>query len=57
MGLVGELLQSQIRKQMRQRTEDILEAVRRVEKSQRELTAAIERWIKFMEQVVEELKE
>jgi len=54
---IGEFLKSQIRSEMRKRTEEILKAVRKVEKSQNELTHAIDRWIAFMEKAMEELKE
>lgn len=53
---IAEFLKSKVRSEMRRRTEAILKAVRKVEKSQNELTHAIDRWIKFMEEVVEELK-
>jgi len=55
--IVGEFLKGQVRNEMKRRTEEILKAVRKVEKSQDELTHAIDRWITFMEKVVEELKE
>jgi len=42
---------------MKRRTNEILKAVRRVEKSQNDLTRAIDRWIAFMEKVLEELKD
>jgi len=57
MSVIGNLLKSEIRREMKRRTEEILKAVRRVEKSQNELTHAIDRWIAFMERVLEELKE
>ena len=57
MAVIGEILKSQLRKEMKRRTEEILKAVRKVEKSQNELTHAIDRWVKFMEKVIEELKE
>jgi len=52
-----ELLKSQIRSEMKKRTADILKAVSKVEKSQKDLTHAIDRWITFMEKTIEELKE
>lgn len=55
--MIGEFLKGQLRSEMKRRTEDILKAVSKVEKSQDELTHAIDRWIKFMEKVIEELKE
>lgn len=57
MAILGELLKSQLRSEMKKRTEEILKAVRRVENSQNELVHAIDRWITFMEKVIEELKE
>jgi hypothetical protein len=57
MSVISDLLKSQIRREMSRRTEEILKAVRRVEKSQNELTHAIDRWIKFMEKTIEELRE
>jgi len=55
-GIVGNILKSEIRREMRRKTEQILKSVRRVEKSQNELVHAIDRWISFMERVLEELK-
>ena len=52
-----ELLKSQLRKEMKKRTTEILKAVSKVEKSQKALTHAIDRWIAFMEKTIEELKE
>ena len=57
MALIGEVLKSQLRKEMKRRTQEILKAVKKVEKSQNDLTHAIDRWITFMEKVLEELKE
>ena len=57
MAVIGELLKSQLRKEMKRRTQEILRAVRKVEKSQNELTHAIDRWVAFMGKVIEELKE
>lgn len=57
MAVIGELLKSKLRSEMRRRTQEILKGVRKVEKSQNDLTHAIDRWITFMERVVEELKE
>ena len=56
MGIVGDILKSKIRQEMKRRTQEILKAVRRVEKSQNDLTHAIGRWIVFMEKMMEELK-
>ena len=57
MGIVGDILKSKIRQEMKRRTKEILKAVRKVEKSQNDLTHAIDRWIAFMGKVLEELKE
>ena len=57
MALIGEVLKSQLRREMKRRTQEILKAVKKVEKSQNDLTHAIDRWITFMEKVLEELKE
>jgi len=57
MSIIGDILKSQIRQEMKRRTNEILKAVRRVEKSQNDLTRAIDRWIAFMEKMMEELKE
>jgi transcriptional accessory protein Tex/SPT6 len=54
---MAELLKSVLRREMKARTEEILKAVRKVEKSQEELTRAIEKWIAFMEEVMEKLEE
>ena len=54
---IAEILKSQLRKEMKRRTQEILKAVRKVEKSQNDLAHAIDRWIKFMDKVIEELKE
>jgi len=56
MSIVGDILKSKIRQEMKRRTDAILKAVRKVEKSQNDLTHAIDRWIAFMEKVLEELK-
>ena len=55
--MLGDILKSKIRAEMKRRTQEILKAVRKVEKSQNDLTHAIDRWISFMEKMVEELKE
>ena len=57
MAVIGEILKGQLRKEMKRRTQEILKAVRKVEKSQNELTHAIDRWVAFMEKTIEELKE
>ena len=57
MSVLGDILKSKIRAEMKRRTDDILKAVRKVEKSQNDLTHAIDRWIQFMEKMLEELKE
>lgn len=57
MAIIGDLLKSELRKEMRKRTQAILKAVRKVEKSQNELAHAIDRWIAFMDKTIEELKE
>ena len=57
MSIIGDLLKSELRKEMRKRTQAILKAVRKVEKSQNELAHAIDRWIAFMDKTIEELKE
>lgn len=57
MAVIGEILKSQLRKQMKRRTEEILKAVRKVERSQNDLTHAIEKWCALMEKIMEELKE
>ena len=57
MAILGDLLKSELRKEMRKRTQAILKAVRKVEKSQNELAHAIDRWIAFMDKTIEELKE
>ena len=57
MAVISDLLKSQLRREMKRRTAAILKAVRKVEKSQNELTHAIDRWVAFMEKVIEELKE
>ena len=57
MALIGEILKSKLRSEMKKRTQEILKAVKKVEKSQNDLTHAIDRWITFMEKVIEELKE
>lgn len=57
MAMIGDILKSKIRSEMRKRTQEILKAVRKVEKSQNDLAHAIDRWIKFMDKVIEELKE
>ena len=57
MALIGEILKSKLRSEMKKRTQEILKAVKKVEKSQNDLTHAIDRWIAFMEKVIEELKE
>ena len=57
MAVIGELLKSKIRSEMKRRTQEILKAVKKVEKSQNDLTHAIDRWITFMDKAIEELKE
>lgn len=57
MSVLGDILKSKIRQEMKRRTDEILKAVRRVEKSQNDLSHAIDRWITFMEKMMEELKE
>ena len=57
MAVIGDILKSKIRSEMRKRTQAILKAVKKVEKSQNELARAIDRWIAFMDKVIEELKE
>ena len=57
MAVIGDILKSKIRSEMRKRTQEILKAVRKVEKSQNDLAHAIDRWIKFMDKAIEELKE
>ena len=54
---IAEFLKGKIRSEMRKRTQEILKAVRKVEKSQNELAHAIDRWVAFMEKTIEELKE
>jgi hypothetical protein len=54
---MAELLKSVLRREMKTRTEEILKAVRKVEKSQNELAQAIDRWVTFMEGVMEKLEE
>jgi hypothetical protein len=55
--IMAELLKSVLRREMKARTEEILKAVRKVEKSQEELAHAIDRWVAFMEGVMEKLEE
>ena len=57
MSILSDILKSKIRAEMKRRTQEILKAVRKVEKSQNDLTHAIDRWISFMENALEELKE
>lgn len=57
MSVLGDILKSKIRQEMKRRTDEILKAAHRVEKSQNDLTHAIDRWIAFMEKMMEELKE
>ena len=57
MSVLGDILKSKIRVELRRRTQEILNAVRKVEKSQNDLTHAIDRWTQFMEKMMEELKE
>ena len=55
MSVLSDILKSKIRAEMKRRTQEILKAVRKVEKSQNELTHAIDRWIAFMKKMMEEL--
>ena len=57
MSVLGDILKSKIRAEMKRRTQEILKAVRKVEKSQNDLTHAIDRWISYMQKMLEELKE
>ncbi len=55
--VLGDFLKSEIRKELKKRTDEILVAVKRLDKGQARLTIAIDEWIAFMEKAVKELKD
>jgi len=63
MALVGDILKSALRKEMKKRTDEILKAVRSVQRSmdklaeaEKDLVEAIDRWMEFMEKLTRKLE-